>query len=589
MTRFSRTPNLPYTVSKGTFVPVFDWLPHEGAPLFHREARPHLIIQQLMEEIASGNYPTSDRYRQLYRQAALVSLFFFTKLIMGYDGPYDEPNYTLHLDMCNFIQEMEVPGRKAGLFMFRSGLKTTIGTKGRMAWKLVRQPNLRLGIGSSIVDRAQEFRDAVKQVYERNELFQWLFPEKVPVVGQARWTQKDFVVPDRTLNLPEPSIKVFAIGGSTAGIHVDDLTLDDIVDDSQLDSNRLSSADMQRTSNWLQANIPSLVVSWLESTVFMMGTRYSQDDPYEWVLEDLAAKYGYWEGMDYGERPDGEWHVYYRQALEYEDVAYPARLTKKGLAKMLETNPWTYWFQYINNVQRGGSTEFADYPVGNAWLDWRDEIEEWVMILQGKGGRTDKEWPLSLCDLVQAVDPAGSEVRTSSRTSRSAHGILATTPEGDHVLIGGHCDYVAPTTTMFDWMFDAVDKFPQMRVSAMEVQGPFKVLKTAIQAEQRVRQKWLSVVPVTAPGNKDARIRTAVQPVLHQGALYCVEGVRGYLVQELKGFPNSHKKDFLDMLAIALKAAVVPPTAEQLAEDEDYEEMMSVGGGVDGRNHYTGY
>jgi hypothetical protein len=579
-------------VHNNHFVPVFEHLPHQQAPMFDHDSNPAEVVRQVVSDIQSGNYPTAERYREVYRQAALVSLFFFTKLVMGFDGPYDELNYTLHVDMCNFVQRQIRPGRKAAGFLFRSGLKTTIGSKAKMAWRLTRNPNLRIGIGSSIVDRAQEFRDAVKNLYDNNELFHWLFPEKKPAELQPRWTQKDMVVPDRTMNLPEPSIKVFAIGGSTAGIHVDDLNLDDIVDDSQLDSGRLSSADMVRTANWLQANIPSLVISWLQSTVMLWGTRYAADDPYEWILEDVAAKYGYWEGMDYPLNPEGEWHIYYRQGLEFGDVAYPARLTKKGLAKMLETNPWTYWFQYINNVQKGGNSEFGDYAVGRCFVDWRPELDDWVVTLVEPHRKTQREYLLSNCDVVQAVDPAGSETRTSSRTSRSAHGVIVTTPDYKRIVIDGHCDYVAATTTLFDWMFEAFERYSFIRVTALEVQGPFKVLRAAIDQAQQLRQQWINVSPVTAPGNKDARIRSVVQPLLHQGNLYCVDSVRDVLMGEIKSFPNGHKKDFLDMLSIGIKAGIVPPTIEEIEQDRDDLEIAAVGAlgpGTGGRNKHTGY
>ena len=70
--------------------------------------------------------------------------------------------------------------------------------------------------------------------------------------------------------------------------------------------------------------------------------------------------------------------------------------------------------------------------------------------------------------------------------------------------------------------------------------------------EQRKRNIFLGLRPFPAVGDKDARIRSALQPQLEKGSLYVHENIHTLVREEQVAFPQSRKKDILDMLTIAI-------------------------------------
>ena len=312
---------------------LFAISPHPLAPIFSESSDASSILSDLINEGSSANFSTTEAMRQLFRQAGLVSLWFFLRVIAAHSGPYNELNDQLHLDMANFYQRSDYPGCHAAGFLFRGGFKSTVWTHGGNGWDALRDPNITIGLGSSIIDRSYEFLRITERIFDSNELFAWLYPEYVPAKNQPHWNDTEMVLPNRTRFNATPTIKPFAVGGSTAGIHVNKLKLDDIVGDKQLNSDRSCNSDMYRISNWLQQNLATLVTSWTSSRIFIVGTRYANDDVYEPIVQSTKALFGCTERdlYDYEIRPDGVWDVYYLTAVENGKAVFPERITLEGL------------------------------------------------------------------------------------------------------------------------------------------------------------------------------------------------------------------------------------------------------------------
>lgn len=86
--------------------------PHPDAPLFTSYEEGQTVIQQLITEV-TGNMQTGAEVRRYLAQAGLVNLWFFLKFILGYNGPYDELNDGIHLEMCNWRQSDAAMGEGA--------------------------------------------------------------------------------------------------------------------------------------------------------------------------------------------------------------------------------------------------------------------------------------------------------------------------------------------------------------------------------------------------------------------------------------------------------------------------------------------
>lgn len=536
---------------------------HEKAPIFLKDKNPQLILQQLFAEMTSANgFQTSEHIRELIRQAGYVSLWFYLKFIAGYAGPYDKLNDGLHVDMCNFRQRIATtPGIKGGLFVPRSAFKSTVASHGANTWELVRNPDLRIGCTSEIADRAQSFVDTTIATFRDNEFHQWLYPEH----RKANRDDTNLILASRTKRYVEPNLKAITAGGSTQGIHVDLFDADDIVGENMLNADRVSGADMARMVNWLHSNMRTLVVSWKESRVLVVGTRYAIDDPYEPIMTQTKEQIGYWNDLDYAVDPTGEWVTYYRPALQGDDSIWPDVYSKEGLAKIAETNIWLYQTQYMNNPYAAKPGDFSQYVIDKVDMTWNDAENTYEIRWEDGTKRL-----LSSADVVAAGDPAASSKKTGSRTSKSATVVVARWSDDRVVVLEADAGYVEPTR-FFDWLFSYREKYGHgLRQVYVEAQAGFKAFIPIGRKEEQLRGKTLGIVPVPALGDKEATIRNILQPFLNRGKLFVRRDIGDKVISELKVFP-SNRMDVLDALKIAVYKTFRPDRTDEDDEDDDSE------------------
>lgn len=561
-------------------VPI-EILPHEKAPILSSpEGRE--IFEDVLRLAERGDFPTgNDEIRQLLREAGFVSLWFFLRVIAAYNGPYERLTNHLHVDIANHYQRFMYPGSWSAFFLFRSGYKSTEVTYGANAWELLRDPNLTIAMGSSISDRAFDFLHETQRIFDENEFFAWLYPEYIPDKGARSWNDKEMTLPNRTRRKVNPSIKVISVGASTQGVHAELLKLDDIVGDSQLTSDRAANADMRRITNWFKSNKRTLVDKPSTSRIVVVGTRYGLEDPYEQIMESIRGRFGGgWDDVPRYETSDGDWNVYYRQALEGDIEVFPEALTKEVLYKMRDDDPWNYLTQYLNNPYTQETAELSGYEPQDATVDYRPDIDDWIVTYTRNG---QVSWHLSDCDIVSATDPAATERNAVTvKSSRSATVVVVMCPDRTAIVVDLYVDYVA-ISTVFDWMFKVKDRW-KPRVMSLEQNGPFKILRSMLVDEQQRRGKWLGVSAAKGLGDKDARIRAELEPRLRDGRLLLTETTRRHFMGELVSFPGGARKDILDATAQALMATIVPNSPEDL-EEESYEQEYRDAA----RSRYTGY
>lgn len=560
-------------MTEPVFAPQVELVPHPLAPTFAADSNPNLVFQQLVTELQSPTLQTTESIRQLTREAGFVSLWFYLKFIAGFDGPYNLLNDALHVDMCNFRQKVATtPGIKAAGIIPRACYKTTIWSHGANSWELLRNPNLRIGCTSQVAARALSFVQTTIRTISQNEFHKWLYPEMV----KENRSDTELILANRTRRYPEPNLAAITAGGSTQGIHVDLFDCDDIVGEDMLNADHASGADMARMVNWLYSNLRTLVVSWIDSRVMVVGTRYAIDDPYERLMQESKEHIGYWDPLlaDYPLNSDGDWVTYYRPALQEDEEGNeysinPGAFTVEQIHHMLETDPWTAQSQYINNPIAAGASDFATYVVGDVELEW-DDIEHTYWIVRQEPQKDFPRVDLRECDLVVAGDPSGGATRASFSSSKAAVAVIARDSENRYYLIDAEAGFVEPTK-FFDWLFMYRRKYKNyIRGTFVETQAGFKSFISIIRREETRRGEFLNFLGIPALGDKETTIRNIIQPVLNKGQLYVRKAIRGRLMEELKVFP-SKKMDLLDALKIAIYKSIKPRSSES-EEDEDDEE-----------------
>lgn len=528
---------------------------HPLAPLYGVD--PEVNTRFLTEAIDVMHRPQipSDKV-DLIRQTGYVSLWFFTKYIAGFSGPFNKMTTHLHVSMANYRQRLLRPGARGAMFIPRSHYKTALATEAGSGWEILRWPDIKIRITNAISDIAHDFMHSVQRIFDDNALVAFLYPHLYVgnPTSQPRWNDSEMVSPGRTRRAREATIEAGGVGGGIEGHHYDLHVVDDMIGQKSLNSSQMSAAEMERARNWFWNNEKSLLQSVRDSRVIVIGTRYAIDDVYDDILRRARSISGYDIG-DFEPDPEkGVWDVYYRAAVEDGQVIFPENWTIEAYEDM-KNNPDTYWTwinQFMNNPRAGGVAEFSQLPLKKFTQTYEDGVW-WILFYSGG---EEVKIPLTACDVVAACDPGATEKRVSAKTSRSAQGVVATDPEGRRFIVSVRAEY-APITRVFDWMFTDRQTY-KPRVTALEMNGPFRMLRDILTQEQLDRGQWLNLLPVTASGDKDASIRTQLEPELNAGRLYVDERYYDMVWEEISGFPNSLRKDILDMLKIALKASVRP-------------------------------
>ena len=561
-------------------------IPHPKAPLFS-EPDGLLTFKQILKEMASQN-PTigNKEVLEVIRQAGFVNLWFFLKAICSVSGPFDLLNEDLHMEMCNFRQSLLAPGCRGALFVPRDTFKTTIFTEGASAWELVRDPDLRIRITNQIAAKAEDFMHTVKDIFESNPFFARLYPEYVPKPNAERWNMTEIVLPNRQRRRREASIESGGVGGASEGHHYDLHVIDDMIGLAALNAGHQSGAEMTRTRNWFWGSEKTLLQSMKTSRVLVVGTRYAIDDVYDDIIARANVNLGT-PLRNFKPDSEGRWKVYYRQAIEHGESIFPENLTVEGLAEMAKDDYWTYVTQYLNDPEAGGLAEFNQYKVKKCFLESNiveiaggENILLWNIRYFSAG--EEKLLPLSDCDLLIAGDPAASERYMSAKTSRSAVGVIATDAHNNHFILSLHADYVE-ATEMFDWMFSERRKFQEyVRGTFLEAMGAFKMLIPILRKEETRRGENLNLRPVHVTGEKEARIRTILQPVLEQGRLYIDENFYDLFWDEQRAFPQSQRKDILDMTSLGIKASIRPLSESERTEQRRAQKRLSKRRGITG-------
>lgn len=546
--------------------------PHKDAPIFSKDGNPQLVLKQLLGEFASGNSSSSETIMDMFRQASLVSLYFYLTVVAGFSGPYNELNDHLHLDMANFRQSsacME-PGARGAMFLGRSHYKSTVGTHGALGWEVIRDPNIRIGLYNAVIDKAFQFIGVTMDTFKNNPLFKELFPGFVIPKNQAA-----FLVPARTRTFPEPTIKVGGVGGSSAGDHFDLADLDDIVSEQHLTGMREASAEMGKISNWYSGVKNSILQNQKTSRLIVKGTRYSIDDPYGKHIFNNCKKYVGFLNPDFEVLDEGEYTIYYRKSIENGQVIFPENFTLKKFEKLAEDDWWQYQTQYMNDPHNTGMAELREFETKKAVL-----IEEGgtfvIRQIEEKTFHDNVDVLLGDCDVVMAIDPAATKKGVKAKNCRSAIVVWAVDCDENKYLIRNVTKQIS-ITEMFDYMFEIHDFFKgHIRKTLYENNAFQKVLETLIPQEEMRRKKWISSEPMSATGDKNARIRSNVGKELRLGKIWLCEGEGLEFTEEKNIFPQSENlRDCLDASEKAFISLIKPLNDVERYEQEEYEEEDS--------------
>lgn len=158
--------------------------------------------------------------------------------------------------------------------VFRGAGKTTVRTVVRAILLLLRDPNIRILIGSKSGENAQDILSEIRHHFESNERFRQVFGD----LTRKDWTEKGFSLATRTVWTKEPNIHVVGMGGNVTSKHYDVIIVDDLVDE---ENSRTAYMRRKVRTFYYKTLMPCLDPSdGREGRLWVHGTRYHSADLY---------------------------------------------------------------------------------------------------------------------------------------------------------------------------------------------------------------------------------------------------------------------------------------------------------------------
>ena len=168
----------------------------------------------------------------------------------------------------------------------RKHLKTCQVTIGWTIWMWLKNPNLRIAIGSATEKLAKEIISEIQSHITDNPNFTSLFGNWK---SERRWTNIGFDIAPRTKIGKDLSCAVFSVGKAVTGKHYDVIILDDLA----IRQNSVSHLMRQKQKD-LYADCENVVVKdeidygEQDGIILAVGTRWHFDDIYNYLLYECG-------------------------------------------------------------------------------------------------------------------------------------------------------------------------------------------------------------------------------------------------------------------------------------------------------------
>lgn len=462
----------------------------------------------------------------------------------------------LHGDMCRWIENE--CNRKLGLAP-RDHLKTSVWTIADVVRRITIDPNIRILLGNETATNASHFLRRIEAVFERNELFRWLFPELIPDFSKAKkWSENEMMVP-RSEDYPEATVEAIGVGGAVVSRHYNLIKLDDLVGKEASESTEV----MKKTIDWY-LYCESLLVKPTDA-IHTYGTRWTYNDLYAWITKH-----------------ETDIDLFERAALGPEGTAlWPERFDVSTLEKIRKkVGSFIFSCQYQNHPFDPEAASFHE-----SWLRWY----AWGGGEgQGGGGAATERTlipesgsPFKVESLrrFMRVDPAISERAGAARSAIIVDGVHADDRKFVLEAWAKRCQPFEMIEKIFE--FQGIYDCESVGFESVAYQ---RILKPILEAEAERRGMWLNVVELRPDSRekKENRIR-GIQPELERGNIWIRRDMED-LIAEYTQFPVGGTVDLLDALAYGPHQWRSPELDEEGETQEKFEfENRST------RSEVTGY
>jgi hypothetical protein len=488
--------------------------------------------------------------REQLRGLCKASLYFLSKGVISYSSKVGKDyTFPLHKEMCDDAQDMTVH-RRYDLWP-RGHFKTSVYSIGKPVWLYLNNPNTRILIAGSTSTNAAKRIFIIKRLFERNRLFQWLFPEAIPAFEKTKWSQTDILLP-REEDYQEYTIEAMGVGGRVTGRHYDIMIKDDLIDEECLDSQGVPSPEMMDAAKQWHDYSEPLLEDIVNGYDHIVGTR--------WAENDL---------VDHIKRTDPRYRITSHKAMggccDHHPVGgpiFPRRFPAHALAAIQAKDPIKYATQFDNNPRHPSATEF--HP---DWLQYHDVTLEgdFKLPVKTEDGREviDRVGHLNK---YLFVDPAFSKKRRADYTGMVLVGISPEPPLGYfriHIM-EAWMDKAVPEA-LIDQIFKFCREYPDILHVLVEAVAAQTVLLHFGEYKSQKEGIWIPWMEFRPDSkvSKQSRIR-GLRPYAAAKQIFMYRGCP--IIDEWLSFPLTTDDHLMDAMAQG------PTVWSSPLSDEEYEE-----------------
>jgi len=156
------------------------------------------------------------------RRKAQGNLFFLARAILG----FKDLDPKIHKPTCDALQDFKTNTRLTLEFP-RTWFKSTLVSISYSIFRIINNPNIRILIAQSTHANACKKLQAIKSIFEKNDLFRALFYNILPD-RNCRWSNECLEV-RRTAAHPEGTLEAAGVGTATTSRHYDLIIEDDTI------------------------------------------------------------------------------------------------------------------------------------------------------------------------------------------------------------------------------------------------------------------------------------------------------------------------------------------------------------------------
>lgn len=534
--------------------------------------------------------------RDVLRDKALRSLYFFSKVLMGYNKMRDY----LHLPLCDHIQSTAITVRKRGYLWPRGYYKSSIG-KGYALWSLIPCPEkdylgnpypapLRslhdpdgpiLFVSESESVAASKLRD-IKAQLESNQLLRWLFPEIYPEV-KSKWTETELLLA-RSKTMDESSLMAIGVGGKITGFHFKKIIYDDPFGEKAAES----VAEAEKVWSWFEV-APGLLQDPGTGEELLFGTRWKHG------TADLYGKIKAQLPYEVQESGRSTGFVFFERAVVEDDKPTFPDKYPWDVIKELEHRLGPYRFA-CNFMNSPNYPEGADFPP--KWIKEYKISEDKKTLIPSDGSPSimvGKLLRMSFYDVSAGGKSATAENAQVIAGMDSLRRIFVLVSWGKNCTIGEAIEnwhLLNDRLRCYKNHYEQVgaqkvveDLIKERNLGSIGLKGP--MCRTCGDSHYRINP-----IPVKPVGgkSKEERVRMFAQEAFEQGRVYIHESMLK-LKNQIVAFPHGELIDIFDALAYLCNLLRPPMSDEELLdlEAEEAKHLTPPPTRVISERHYGGY